>query len=156
NLRKGHNAPGDLHPTRARKIGVKRVNYGQRLPYDCKDTAKDPEDYLILFELYELTENYLKLPTLLPEEYPVWAKYANSLPLGDIPPAYPFTGLVINFCVSTSAHRDHNDEGLCAVIPFGEFTGGELCLFEPGLVFDIKPGDILIFPSAEITHFNLH
>ncbi|TFK58372.1 hypothetical protein BDN72DRAFT_782173, partial [Pluteus cervinus] len=154
----GDSAPEDLHPTRAHKIGVKRVNYGQRLPYECKDSAKDPEECELLSQIVAPIVEYLEehLPTLLPEEYPVWVTYANSLPLAGIPAAYPFTGLVINFCVSTSAHRDHNDEGLCAVIPFGEYDGGQLCLFEPGLVLDIKPGDIVIFPSADITHFNLH
>jgi len=41
-------------------------------------------------------------------------------------------------------------------MPFGEWKGGELCLFEPRLVFKLEPGDILVFPSSKITHFNLH
>lgn len=45
---------------------------------------------------------------------------------------------------------------LCVVVPFGTWTGGELCLYEAGLVFELKAGDILVFPSSELTHFNLH
>ncbi|TFK59959.1 hypothetical protein BDN72DRAFT_780018, partial [Pluteus cervinus] len=151
-------APEDLHPSQAAKIGPKRVNYGQRLPYQCKDTAKDPEECQLLSNMVSPIAEYLDehLPTLFPDIYPIWEKYANSLPLGTVPPAYPFMGMVLNFCVATSAHKDQNDAGLCVVFPFGKYTGGELCLFEPGLVLDLKPGDIVIFPSSKITHFNGH
>jgi hypothetical protein len=38
----------------------------------------------------------------------------------------------------------------------GQFAGGELCLFEPGLVMPLRNGDMVVFPSRSITHFNLH
>jgi hypothetical protein len=63
---------------------------------------------------------------------------------------------VLNFCVSTDGHRDHIDKKICIVIPFGEWEGGEICLYELGLVIKLKAGDILVFPSCDITHFNLH
>jgi hypothetical protein len=76
--------------------------------------------------------------------------------MGQVSPAYPFTGFVLNICVSTTGHRDVGDLKLCVVIPFGEWEGGEICLYEPRLVFQAGPGDLLIFPSSKITHFNLH
>jgi hypothetical protein len=42
------------------------------------------------------------------------------------------------------------------VIPLSDCTGGELCLFEPGIVLDLHHGDAVIFASAAISHFNLH
>ncbi|TFK58677.1 hypothetical protein BDN72DRAFT_781767 [Pluteus cervinus] len=156
---KGHTAPPDLHPTQARKVGPKRVNFNQRLPYECKDSAKDPEECQLLSDMISPISEYLEehLPALIPDVFSVWETYANSLPLASIPPAYPFTGLVLNLCVSTSAHKDINDESLCVVVPFGnKWTGGELCLFEPGLVVDLQPGDVIVFPSSQITHFNAH
>jgi hypothetical protein len=42
------------------------------------------------------------------------------------------------------------------VIPFGEFTGGELGLHEAGLLFGLKTGDIIVFLSFRFSHFNLH
>jgi hypothetical protein len=48
------------------------------------------------------------------------------------------------------------DKRICVVMPFGDWEGGELCLYELGLVIKLKPGDIVIFPSCDITHFNLH
>jgi hypothetical protein len=108
----------------------------------------------------------------LPEEYEVIKVFVNQLPLNERSLAYPFGGFVINIGVATKAHRDRFDKIFCVVIPFGKWTGGELCLYEPGFVssfpvaacshfrfqgfvFRLKPWDILIFPSCDITHFNL-
>ncbi|KAJ3764864.1 hypothetical protein FB446DRAFT_615736, partial [Lentinula raphanica] len=55
------------------------------------------------------------------------------MPLQDFTPVRPFTGLVINVNVSTSAHRDGGDAGGCFVISLGSFKGGELCLYQPRL-----------------------
>jgi hypothetical protein len=41
------------------------------------------------------------------------------------------------------------------VIPFGEWTGGELGFVEPGLLFRLRAWDAIIFASCDITHFNL-
>lgn len=63
---------------------------------------------------------------------------------------------MVNLRVSTWAHRDHGDKQLCVVIAFGKYTGGELCVYEIGLKFDLQMGDVLIFPSCDLTHFNMH
>ena len=34
--------------------------------------------------------------------------------------------------------------------------GGELCLHEPGIVLNLRNGDVVLFPSLSITHFNLN
>ncbi len=69
---------------------------------------------------------------------------------------HPFSGFVLNFRACSSAHQDTGDLLLCVVIPFGEFKGGELCLFEPGLVIRLQTWDAFIFKSGHVTHFNLH
>ena len=51
---------------------------------------------------------------------------------------------------------DSQDDDLCVVLPFGDWKGGELCLYESGLVLELRPGDVVMFPSNHITHFNLH
>lgn len=48
------------------------------------------------------------------------------------------------------------DKRICIIVPFGVWEGGEICLYELGLVINLKAGDILIFRSCEVTHFNLH
>ena len=60
----------------------------------------------------------------------------------------------------TPMHRDSENlsYGLCVVSAFGDFDwqhGGELMLFEPKVIVQMRPGDSLIFPSAAITHGNL-
>lgn len=60
----------------------------------------------------------------------------------------------------TPMHRDTENlsYGVCMVSAFGDFDpeeGGELFLYEPRVVFPMGEGDLLIFPSASITHGNL-
>lgn len=58
--------------------------------------------------------------------------------------------------MSTLIHRDWNDKELCIVIPISDCEGGDLVLFELGLVLTLNSGDMVIFRSGEISHFNLH
>ena len=102
-----------------------------------------------LFYLLQVKEH-------LKDDFHSLAVHCEGLPLGEGSPAYPFTGFVLNICVATSGHRDSGDLRLCVVMPFGNWMGGELCLYELRLVFEAGPGDLVIFPSCEITHFNLH
>ena len=80
---------------------------------------------------------------------------AQALPSGEMAPCHPFTGFVVNLNVKSRAHRDKGDLKICVVIVLGDHEGGELVLVEPGLVLELKSGDIVIFPSGNITHFNL-
>ena len=69
--------------------------------------------------------------------------------------SFPFTNFILNLGVETAGHIDSMDDGLCAVIPFGNWLGGELCLSQLGLVLQLQPGDVVLFPSDQIAHFNL-
>jgi hypothetical protein len=82
--------------------------------------------------------------------------HANSLPASQQSPVHPFCSFVVNIQVASWGHRDPYDDVICLIIPIGSFTGGQLCLFEPGIIIDMKPGDVVVFPSSRITHFNLH
>jgi len=68
----------------------------------------------------------------------------------------PFTGFVVNFNVTTVLHRDHHDEVMCLVLVVSDCTGGQLCIRELGLVFEMESGDFIVFRSRHFTHFNLH
>lgn len=80
----------------------------------------------------------------------------DILPLHDRSLAHPFPCFVLNFNVTTLFHKDQGDSCGCIVIVLGPHTGGELCLFEPRLVLQLKHGDWVVFPSQHISHFNLH
>ena len=58
--------------------------------------------------------------------------------------------------VLTLIHRDWNDKDLCIVIPVSDCEGGDLALMELGIVLELNNGDMVIFRSGELSHFNLH
>ena len=78
------------------------------------------------------------------------------LPYNAVSPAHPFSGFVLNLNVTTLIHRDGGDKELCVVLVLSDCVGGELCLKEPGVVLDLRLGNLVIFPSTKISHFNLH
>jgi hypothetical protein len=92
----------------------------------------------------------------LKDSYDQLRVFCEILPLNHRPTTYPFPGYVLNINVCTAAHVDSGDVDICIVLPIGSFKGGELVLHEAGLVLGLVEGDILIFPSWRITHFNLH
>ncbi|KAJ6489152.1 hypothetical protein C8R47DRAFT_1125184, partial [Mycena vitilis] len=147
---KGDSAPKNVHPNFVH--GSKASNKTQRFPYASKEVEEHPEEAELLAEMIHLitiiVEHHLK--KLLPDDYEVIKVFVNQLPLNERSLAYPFGGFVINIGVATKAHRDQLDKDFCVIIPFGTWTGGELCLYEPGFVFRLQPWDILIFPSCDI------
>lgn len=81
---------------------------------------------------------------------------AEVLPGNACSAVHPFLSLVINLNVATLAHRDHQDKSMCVVLAVGDYEGGELCLYEPGLVLPLSNGDFAAFSSSRVTHYNLH
>ena len=99
--------------------------------------------------------NFIQIKACLPDIYNELEIVAESLPGGQHLPQHPFSGLVININACSKGHRDQNDHIACLVLAIGDFQGGELCLYEPGLVLPLQNGDIVIFLSSDITHFNI-
>lgn len=94
---------------------------------------------------------------VLPEDFDVIAQFADVLPAGGFSPAYPFTGFVINLNVTTKLHRDTGDLNFCLVMVISEdCTGGDLCFLEPGIRLELGHGDIVLFRSKELSHYNMH
>ena len=84
--------------------------------------------------------------------------YAEILPSSNRSAVDPWCVWVLNLNVMTRLHRDKMDQGLCAdgVITGDDYTGGELCLAQPGLVIPLLNGDFSIFRSMDTDHFNLN
>ncbi|KAJ7123897.1 hypothetical protein C8R43DRAFT_1135929 [Mycena crocata] len=153
--------PGDLggqHPHSFRKSGKKKINHVQRVPHPSREMEEDPDEADLLSELMQLitliAEYHVK--KFLPDEYAELKIYVTKLPLNQRSAAHPFGGFVINVSAATRGHRDRFDKLFCVVIPFGNWTGGELGLYELGFVFRLHAWDMFVFPSCDITHFNLH
>lgn len=98
----------------------------------------------------------MQLRHYLPKEYEILSIDTECLPFGDHSVFHPFLSLVLNINVVTTGYRDGNDGPFCLILTIGDFQGGALCLVEPGLVIPLGNGDLLVFKSAEIMHFNLH
>ena len=92
----------------------------------------------------------------MPNVYASMMRLLDKLPYYDALPCLPFGGFALNSGVCTLGHRDRKDTDSCLVIPFGEWRGAKLVLYEPGLVFDLNPNQVLVFRSGQITHFNTH
>ncbi|KAJ7022642.1 hypothetical protein C8F04DRAFT_971370 [Mycena alexandri] len=135
-----------------------RTNFTQRLPHESKEMLENLKGYSLLAEAYSDIFEYIRvvLEKRHPDTFGELRIFADILPMNAASPAYPFTGFVLNLRVSTWGHRDHGDKRICIVIPLGDYSNGELCLYEVGLMFDLKMGDVLLFPSCDITHFNMH
>ena len=78
------------------------------------------------------------------------------MPADGIAPAYPFGGWVINLNVSTLIHRDYQDLKLCLIVVASDCKGGDLCLEKPGVSLQLQNGDVVIFASSKLSHFNTH
>ncbi|KAK0242064.1 hypothetical protein EDD85DRAFT_934815 [Armillaria nabsnona] len=155
---RGYDAPEDASPYFTLKEGWTTVHVQQRAPGHSKDFLQDIGEADLLANLFRDVMSFVNdhIRVLLQDIYKDLTVFVDHLPLNDQSPAYPFSGFVVNVGVATDGHRDGFDKLACVVIPFGEWTGGELCLYEAGFVWRLKPWDILIFPSGRITHFNLH
>lgn len=70
--------------------------------------------------------------------------------------AIAWKGFALN-ASGSSWHIDSNDyiDGICALVPFGDYTGGELAITDLKMTFDIRPGDIFFFSSRHLIHGNL-
>jgi predicted 2-oxoglutarate/Fe(II)-dependent dioxygenase YbiX len=85
----------------------------------------------------------------------------HGLPDGLYPLAGAFIGCVVNIHdskspVETKIHRDVKERPfilscLCLV---GDFTGGNLILWELRAVVELKAGDLFFFPDSRIHHSN--
>ncbi|KAJ7742005.1 hypothetical protein DFH07DRAFT_750646 [Mycena maculata] len=153
---RGHGAPPGVHPNKLHH-GVK-VNFSQRVPYSSVDTVKKAMEFETLCDIFaEVLEfQRINFQRANPGAYKEVRVFADVLPLNAASPAYPFAGFMINFRVVTDAHKDSQDSKWCLIIFVKDGEGGHLCLHELGLKLDGKTGNIVIFPSCWITHFNCH
>ena len=63
-------------------------------------------------------------------------------------------GVAINQVVtgSTSAHLDFGDLGYNCIVPWGEYTGGGLVLWQLEMIVELEPGDAFFFMGSLIAH----
>jgi hypothetical protein len=62
--------------------------------------------------------------------------------------------LAINYNCATEFHIDLNDNGLCTVVPVGEWEGGYLIFPHLGLRIKLIKGQVVMFRSNLLIHGN--
>ncbi|KAJ7485619.1 hypothetical protein FB451DRAFT_1023620 [Mycena latifolia] len=148
----GDGAPQNIHPNHLHS-GVK-VNFHQRIPYSTVETVKKTMEFEALVEIFEEVFEFQRHAN--PLAFDQVRVFADVLPLNTGSPVYPFAGFMMNFRVVTDAHKDAKDAKWCMIAFVKEGKGGHLCLHELGLKIDGQTGNILVFPSCWVTHFNTH
>ncbi|RIA93555.1 hypothetical protein C1645_819177 [Glomus cerebriforme] len=64
--------------------------------------------------------------------------------------------IALNFNVISNYHWDDNDDlnSLCFVIALGDFKGGELCFSQLEIIVELKPRQVVAFPSKLLLYCN--
>ena len=103
--------------------------------------------------LFQLVEDLIR------QHYPdIWKVYSQiQVPPGCNKFAGLFAAVVINKLVQTKIHKDLGDikGGICIVICWGNFKGGELVFTELTSCVPFPAGSIIMFRSSIISHYNL-
>ena len=96
---------------------------------------------------------------LIRQHHPdIWEVYRNiKVPPGCNKFAGLFAAVVINKLVQTKVYKDlgYIKGGICIVICWGNFTGGELVFTELISCIPFPAGSIIMFRSAVLSHYNL-
>jgi len=66
----------------------------------------------------------------------------------------PWCTVNINYNTACIEHIDDQDyrHGLCWVLPFGDFTGGQIFFPDLRVELEVECGDLVCFPSASLLH----
>ncbi|KAJ8580065.1 hypothetical protein M405DRAFT_891923 [Rhizopogon salebrosus TDB-379] len=132
----GHDAPTEVQPWLLEKEGM-QTNHGQVIPYISWDLQQHQHIYNTISRVYEelfewvrgLMENYLQ------EEFETLMEVVSVLPGNAVLPL-----------IGTA---------MIDIYVWSYLLGGALCLLENGLVLELHNGDIALFKSSEVMHFNL-
>ena len=88
----------------------------------------------------------------------IWKVYSKiKVPAGCHKFALIFAAIVINKLVQTKIHKDLGNikGGICVIIWWGKFKGGELVFTELTTCIPFPAGSTVMFRSAVISHYNL-
>jgi hypothetical protein len=153
----GTGTSAESHPDTLGNADATKHNFGQRIPYFSEVWRKDPRMAAAVDDALEDIGRCVEtlVQTHLPDQFSEIKTFLHVLPLNHNCTTYPFSSWCINIQVATEGHLDNEDKIICVTIPFGDFKHGQLVFYEAGIVVDLVMGDIIIFPSGRLTHFNL-
>ena len=133
-----------------RKAGIKT-------PLEIRETRfsqEQPDDFKKTFPLVQRIHDQYK--KVVPSHFKRQNKKARQTPFTI--PKTAFTTITTNINFQTAIHKDRGDDeegfGNLVVIERGAYEGGETCLPQYGIGFDVREGDIL-FMDVHEWHGNL-
>ena len=120
----------------------------------CAWNRKNPEKYQQTLPLIKQVDRlYAKLQ---PDKYSKQREKADAIFMKIEDTA--FTTITTNINFRTALHTDKGDDidgfGNLSVIEYGSYTGGETCLYQYGVGFNVRGGDILLMDVHQL-HGNL-
>jgi predicted 2-oxoglutarate/Fe(II)-dependent dioxygenase YbiX len=62
--------------------------------------------------------------------------------------------LAVNYNITTKFHIDLSDEGMCVIVPVGEWEGGELIIPQLGIKINLVKGQVVMMRSSLLVHGN--
>lgn len=98
---------------------------------------------------------FLHVSAIFQHHYPDLYAIYNAVPLPEkLVGVFGMVALNVNF--PSRLHTDDEDyrNGLCWVMPFGDYDGGNLVFPDLKLEVELRPGDLVCFRSHLIEHFN--
>jgi len=121
-------------------------------PDFTKQTKQHPATRVFLQkngELFGLVSDIFK--QYYPRLYEIYSKVSMPERLVGV-----FGTVAVNVDYATEPHYDSDDfsNGLCWVMPFGNYTGGELKFLDLNIEAELQPGDLICFQSRHLFHGN--
>ncbi|PPR03551.1 hypothetical protein CVT26_006107 [Gymnopilus dilepis] len=156
--KKGYGTPIYADPSTLQRDGRRPVNTSLNVPRFSQEAKDNPEICKMITEALQPAFDHIRvrLEQFFGQQFEELELFVNHLPNCGVSPVYPFAGYVLNINVSTRIHRDFGDKDICLILVICDCLGGEVVLVEPGIVLRVRNGDMIIFPSKDISHFNKH
>jgi hypothetical protein len=97
------------------------------------------------------------LTNLMQVHYPSWYEKCISIKYQKKVKKFSeiFSMLAINYNSILPFHIDINDNGMCTIVPVGDWEGGELIISHLGIMLKLIKGQVLMFRSSLLIHKNV-
>lgn len=142
--------------TRGSRGDVQRYHFGcwrdyARNPYIIQDSEEPPCKEWMAANAPLFTLLSTAFQQLFPDLYARYQAVALQLPMQCFS---PWAAVALNINFPALPHQDSHDyrHGLCWVVPFGEWEGGNLRLHNLNKELVLGAGDVVCFRSTTITH----
>jgi hypothetical protein len=135
---------------------IRTSRYCDVFLYDLSGTAQNilTEVSVYFKEWRHIPKNSVQFRHHCRGEYDYILSNVRGLEMTDLP-LWPFSGVAFNWYAHSKVHMDGGDGPYAVLTVSGNFKGGYVCLAGLNLSFELRPGEVIIFNSRRVPHFNL-